>query len=107
MSAAQAAGPTPNPTWLDEILDGLAVNPRVSGDVRDKILVNQAKQQILQTIDAAIKEAETTMGEAVIERMEQSNYQWEKVESLIQSYQTQKVENVHNLKALKTVRDKS
>lgn len=98
---------TPNPTWLDDILDRIAdYLPDECASLNHNDLP-ETKQQILQTIDAAIKEAETTMGEAVIERMEQSNYQWEKVESLIQSYQTQKVENVHNLKALKTVRDKS
>lgn len=60
---------------------------------------------IAKEVDKAVFDAEVKMGQAVIERMRQANYQWEKAQSFIESYQIQKRENIHNLKALKKAED--
>jgi len=61
----------------------------------------ETKRQLVEFMLGEIRAAESRMGDAVIERMHQANYQWEKAESLIQGYELQKEKNIHNLKALK------
>lgn len=50
-----------------------------------------------QVLEAEVLKAEELMGEAVIARMRQANFQWEKADSFINSYQLQKEEDVHGV----------
>lgn len=84
---------------LEGVLDAATHNDQyVIGEVDLKPFVTT----LTKLIDQERVEAEQIMGEAIIARMRQSNYQWEKAESFIQSYQLQKAEDTHGVfKALK------
>jgi len=92
-------------------LDALALNAYIKGQKGEDYYspdkdIKHVLGFINQHTKTIVDEAETVMGEAVIERNRQANHQWEKVESFIQTYQLQKEENMHNLKSLQRQRAK-